>query len=100
MHLVENRSGHPAQRPLSLQSLGIRDPGPVLTEAWDYFRSLCGPFDDFTAKLRVGGLTAIEQLEYTALGVSCLAAHHVIDALIDAHNGVFHTPVAYAGYAV
>lgn len=78
--------------------LGIARPTPTLARAWDYSCAVSQEFDDLKTKQRVQGLTPAEACDLHRLGAAALAAHHVVDALLDAHHGTFNAPHAYAGY--
>jgi len=78
--------------------LGIAHPNPILARAWDYSCAVSHAFDDLKTKQRVQGLTPAEAGDLHRLGAAALAAHHVVDALLDAHHGTFNAPHPYAGY--
>jgi hypothetical protein len=78
------------------QTLGIANPGLVLSKAWAYFSDLDDTRHEMSVKQASQGLTRSERKKFKVLGAACVAANQVVDALIDARDGVFNAPQAYA----
>lgn len=70
----------------------------VIEAARTHLRDSHTHFHDLRVKQGAQGLTAAEGQDLQVLGLACVRVRQVVDALLDAADGVFSEPFPYAPY--